>query len=139
VVAPKRPAPVKAGQAHGSDERNRRSFSLARGSSTLAGGSPVSTVGVRLVSRATILNQGGDAPDHQPRSSQEALPAALTTCTQRRGFSRRAYVQALEAVDGEEATLTVIPPSGYVTPAPQVLSLLLSDMLDVQVDLETVP
>jgi hypothetical protein len=47
--------------------------------------------------------------------------------------------EALEAVDGEEATLTVIPPSGYGTPAPQLLSLVLSDTLDVQVDLETVP
>jgi hypothetical protein len=47
--------------------------------------------------------------------------------------------EALEAVDGEEATLTVVPPSAYATPTPQVLSLVLSDTLDVQVDLEPVP
>jgi hypothetical protein len=47
--------------------------------------------------------------------------------------------EALEAVDGEEATLTVIPPPAYATPAPQAVSLALNDTLEVKVALRPVP
>jgi hypothetical protein len=47
--------------------------------------------------------------------------------------------EALEASDGETATLVAAPPAGYATPAPRVLSLVLNDTLRVQMMLEAAP
>jgi hypothetical protein len=43
---------------------------------------------------------------------------------------------ALEAVEGEQATLTVIPSPAYTAPEPRVLALVLNDTLKVEVVLE---
>lgn len=47
--------------------------------------------------------------------------------------------EALEAGDGDRATLIVTPPSGYAMPALRVLSLVMNDTLDVEVVLEPEP
>ena len=47
--------------------------------------------------------------------------------------------EALEAADGEQVTLIVTPPTGYVTPSPRVLSLVLNDTVNSQVMLESTP
>ncbi len=47
--------------------------------------------------------------------------------------------EALEAVEGEAATLIVGPPPEYAAPAPQSISLVLNDTLAVEVMLQATP
>jgi hypothetical protein len=47
--------------------------------------------------------------------------------------------EALQAVDGETATVVIEPPAAYTTPAPQVLSLILNDTVHVQILLNAAP
>jgi hypothetical protein len=66
------------------------------------------------------------------------LPTAFPLVASTNALGEHVF-EVLEIVDGEEATLIVVPPSAYATPPPRLLSLVLGDTLDVQVLLESAP
>jgi hypothetical protein len=47
--------------------------------------------------------------------------------------------EVLDASFGQTATVIVEPPAGYTAPAPQLLTLIPSDTVDVQLLLEAAP